>query len=267
MTLLLDQKLDTGLIREWVAEAGDIAQHYFGRVVPDWKGVADPVTAADREIEQLLARHIRAAYPEHGILGEEYGGEALDHDTIWAIDPIDGTRVYVEGLPTWSITLGVLHQGTPVFGLVYMPLYDDWTYTDGDDVLCNGASIQGQLMDAWDADSFLMGRSDAVSTFDIPFTRVMALGSTATHLAYTARGAAVATVTHDSYLWDIAGGAAILHKLGGDICDLDGQPLDFSQMDLTQPISGFHIAGHPDVTRRLATLVKPRRAPINHPAW
>jgi len=267
MTLMLDIKLDTAMIRDWVGEAGAIAMRYFGNVNPEWKGVADPVTVADREIEQLLHARIREAFPDHGILGEEFGSEMLDREYVWTIDPIDGTRVYVEGLPSWNITIALLHQSIPVFGLVHMPMYNDWLYTDGDDVICNGYSVVNQLAQAWAADSYIFARSDVNERYDIRFTRIMALGSTASHLSYTARGASVATVTHDPYIWDIAAGAAILSKQGGEFRFLNGELVDFSKMDLTRPIRDLIVAGHPAVTQRLIPLITPHRAPITHPAW
>ncbi len=259
--------LNTDLIRSWAAEAGEIALHYFGHVEAEWKAVASPVTTADREIEQLFKRHIHATYPDHGLIGEEYGAEELDRDYLWAIDPIDGTRAYVEGLPSWSIVLALLHHRQPVFGLVYIPLYDDWTYTDGDDVICNGRVITAHLKTCWQEDSYVFWRSDAGSVYDLRFTRIMTLSSSASHMAYTARGASVATLTHDSYVWDIAAGAAFMAKQGGEIRFKNGHLLDFSAIDLRQPIMGLYAAGHPDVVRRLLPLVNLRPAPYEHPAW
>jgi len=260
-------ELDIDQIRGWVAEAGQIALRYFGHVTAEWKGIADPVTEADREIERLLARRIREAYPRHGILGEEYGGETLDHSLIWTIDPIDGTRVFVDGLPTWSITIALLEDRVPTFGLVYIPLYDDWTYTDGDDVICNGRSVRGQLKTRWSDDSIVLSRSDAHSWFEMTFTRVVALGSTATHFAYTARGAALATVAHGSYVWDIAAGAAILAKQGGELRLHSGKLLDWQTLDLHARIDEAFFGGHPAVVERLIPLFHRRPEPIRHPGW
>jgi fructose-1,6-bisphosphatase/inositol monophosphatase family enzyme len=263
----LTLSLDIPAIRGWIAEAADIALGYFGRSEVEWKGIADPVTQADREIEQLLTRRIRDAYPQHGILGEEYGAADDDREYLWTIDPIDGTRAYVEGLPTWSITIALLRDRQPVFGLVHMPLYDDWTYTDGDDVICNGRISNGQLLTQWEVDSYLFWRSDAGARFELPFTRIMAFGSTATHVAYTARGASIATLTHDSFLWDIAAGVVFMAKLGGEVRYLDGTLLDLAAIRLTQPIAGLYAFGHPDVNRRLLALIRERQAHVEHPAW
>jgi len=259
--------LDVDEIRRWIAEAGAIARHYFGHVKPEWKGVADPVTAVDREIEQLLTRCIRGAYPDHGLVGEEYGSTMADRDYLWTIDPIDGTRAYIGGLPSWCITIALLYRRVPVFGLVHFPLYDDWTYTDGDDVICNGAVITDRLAKRWQIDSYVMWRSDGASVYDLRFTRTLSMSSAAAHFAYTARGSAVAALTHDAFLWDFAAGAAFMAKQGGEIRFLSGELLDFRAIDLTQRIRGMYVAGHPDVVGRLIPLVTPRDKPVHHPDW
>ena len=250
-----------------MAEAGAIARRYFRQVEPEWKGHSNPVTVADREIEQHFVRHIRAAYPEHGILGEEYGAQDLDRTHIWAIDPIDGTRMYVEGLPSWSISLALLEDRVPVFGMIHIPLYDDWIYTDGDDVICNGSSVKGRLATRWDRDSYIFWRSDAPSIFDLRFKRLMTMGATASHMAYTARGASLATITHDSFVWDIAAGAALIYHQGGELRYHSGELLDFRKLDLMERVMGLYIAAHPDVTQRLIPLITRREAPYVHPDW
>lgn len=259
--------LDTATIRDWIAEAGTIALKHFGNTNPEWKGIANPVTAADREIEQLLKDRIHTAYPDHGLLGEEYGSEGLDHEFLWAIDPIDGTRIFVEGLPTWCITVALFHELKPVFGLVYLPTLDDWTYTDGDDVIANGKVVTHRLKKQWAADSYIYWRSDAHTIFDLQFTRIAAYGSTATHAAYVARGAGVATIVHDPYVWDVAAMAAFLAKQGGVMRNLDGGFLDFTTLDLTKPIKATHIGAYSEVAERMVPLVRRRATIIGHPAW
>ena len=74
-------------------------------------GAFDPVTAADRHAEAAMRRMIGAAYPDHGIVGEEYGSERADADFVWVLDPIDGTRAFITGLPVWGTLIGLLHHG------------------------------------------------------------------------------------------------------------------------------------------------------------
>ncbi len=95
----------------------------------------------------------------------------------------------------------------------------------------------------------------------------MSFGASATHLAYTARGASVASLIHDSYVWDFAAGAAFLAKQGGEIRSLEGQLMDFNGIDLLKPVKGMFVAGHPDVVRRLRPLITRRDQRVEHPAW
>ena len=73
----------------------------------------------------LLVERITARYPDHGILGEEQTRQGLDREFLWALDPLDGTALFVAGLPTWGISAGLLRHGAPYFGMIYFPLLDD----------------------------------------------------------------------------------------------------------------------------------------------
>lgn len=82
----------------------------------------DPVTEADRAAEQLLRQRITEAFPEDGLRGEEFTDEREDAEYVWLLDPIDGTRAFVCGLPGWTTLIALLHEGTPVLGLIHEPL-------------------------------------------------------------------------------------------------------------------------------------------------
>jgi myo-inositol-1(or 4)-monophosphatase len=85
----------------------------------------DPVTIADREAEAAMRRLINARYPDHGILGEEYGDENLDADWVWILDPIDGTRGFICGIPLWGTLIGLRHEGEPVLGMISQPMLNE----------------------------------------------------------------------------------------------------------------------------------------------
>lgn len=84
----------------------------------DHKADASPVTDADREIEAMCRTEIARRHPDHGLVGEEFGTLRPDADWVWVIDPIDGTRAFVGGFPTWATLIALLHQGVPVVGLI-----------------------------------------------------------------------------------------------------------------------------------------------------
>ncbi|WP_434055402.1 MAG: histidinol-phosphatase [Roseibium sp.] len=81
----------------------------------------DPVTIADRNGETAMRALINSSYPDHGILGEEHGPEKLDAEHVWVLDPIDGTRAFITGLPTWGTLIGLRTAGTPSLGMMVQP--------------------------------------------------------------------------------------------------------------------------------------------------
>ena len=81
----------------------------------------DPVTEADRAAEAVMRRMIKDQLPSHGILGEEFGAERTDAECVWVLDPIDGTRAFIAGLPTWGTLIGLTHHGAAVRGLMHQP--------------------------------------------------------------------------------------------------------------------------------------------------
>jgi len=84
-------------------------------------GDFDPVTEADRAAERAIRDLIGRRFPDHGIIGEEYGAEGADREFVWVIDPVDGTRAFISGLPTWGTIIGLYRNGRAVMGLVDQP--------------------------------------------------------------------------------------------------------------------------------------------------
>jgi histidinol phosphatase-like enzyme (inositol monophosphatase family) len=107
-----------------VLEAGPIALEYFRRsmAVEDKRpGVYyDPVTEADKRVETLIRERLGARFPDHRIVGEEHG-DSGEGSTYWIIDPIDGTRSFISGMPTWGILLGLVVDGQAVAGIMHQP--------------------------------------------------------------------------------------------------------------------------------------------------
>lgn len=91
----------------------------------------DPVTVADRNGETAMRALINSTYPEHGILGEEHGPENLGAEQVWVLDPIDGTRAFITGLPTWGTLIGLKTNGTPSLGMMAQPYVGERFAGDG----------------------------------------------------------------------------------------------------------------------------------------
>lgn len=97
----------------------------FDQVNKAGPGAFDPVTEADKAAEVAIRAHINARYPEHGIIGEEYGEERADADYVWILDPIDGTRAFISGIPLWTTLVSLRHNGQPIIGAIGQPYMDE----------------------------------------------------------------------------------------------------------------------------------------------
>ena len=85
----------------------------------------DPVTDADEAAERAMRAMISAEFPDHSVLGEEYGGELASEGYQWILDPIDGTRAFISGLPTWGVLIGLYFEGRPLIGVMDQPYLDE----------------------------------------------------------------------------------------------------------------------------------------------
>ena len=111
-----------------------ILPHFRRRLAVDNKaadGGYDPVTAADRAAERAVRKLVRARFPNHGFEGEEYGNEGLEAPWRWVVDPIDGTRAFVLGLPVWGTLIGLTREGEPVLGLMDQPFTRERYWASG----------------------------------------------------------------------------------------------------------------------------------------
>ncbi|MEA2834615.1 MAG: hypothetical protein QOG66_2817 [Methylobacteriaceae bacterium] len=94
-------------------------------------GVFDPVTEADRAAEVAMRRMIEATFPNHGIIGEEFGATRADAEYVWVLDPIDGTKGFISGLPMWGTLIGLNHYGRPCYGMMHQPFTRERFFGDG----------------------------------------------------------------------------------------------------------------------------------------
>jgi len=106
----------------------------------------DPVTAADRAAEQAMRTLIRRAFPSHGVRGEEFADESPDADYVWVLDPIDGTKSFIAGMPAWGTLIGLLRHDQPVYGMMHQPFIGERFYGDGAQARYRGPAGNRKLM-------------------------------------------------------------------------------------------------------------------------
>ena len=215
--------------------AGKILAGHFGRSLKvDYKDDAqrDPVTEADRETQSYLVDAIKGRFPDHGVLGEEDDEETREDtsaapDFLWVLDPLDGTKNFLHGLPVYASSIGVLFKGAPVVGAVFIP----WPGAAGGGLVFHarkggGAFADGQPISVDDADApkgnvlvTLPAGFGAFVEFRKPMMgkvgELRVTGSIAYELVMVARGISQYMVTTSPHLWDVAGGVALVMEAGG----------------------------------------------------
>lgn len=225
--------LDMKLVCEWAREGGAIARGYFNKVEGERKADKSLVSKADIEIEQILRERITATYPEHGIVGEEEGGQDIDKEFVWYLDPLDGTEGFLCGLPVWGVSIGILRNKEPYRGVVYLPATDDCYWNDDDGAYWNGKPIHVSTSTALQSTDWLINHSKTHLDYEVTFPgKMRSFGSFAAHFCYIARASApAALIGCCPSLWDIAAGMAILHSAGGVTTTLpNGEALDIRPM-------------------------------------
>ena len=107
----------------------------------------DPVTEADRASEAVMRQLIKRTFPSHGIIGEEYGDERTDAEFVWVLDPIDGTRAFISGLPLWGTLIGLTRLGKPCYGMMHQPFTRERFFGDGRSASWRGLDSRGKVVE------------------------------------------------------------------------------------------------------------------------
>lgn len=224
-------------------EAGSLLRDFYRRGVrTEYKGEVDLVTEADRASEALIGARLRAAFPDHGIYGEEGTREALDGEYRWYVDPLDGTTNFAHGFPVFCVVLGCERRqpglspeqdGEMVAGVIYDPLRDEmFSAARGGGATLNGEKIQVSratlLQESLIATGFpsqKRHRSPNVhfyQEFTLRSHGVRRAGSAALDLAYVACGRLDGYWEFQLNPWDTSAGYLLLEEAGGRITHFDG---------------------------------------------
>jgi len=198
------------------------------------KGPNDFVTEVDKAAEEAILYTISKAYPDHSFLTEE-SGEIInkDVDSVWIIDPLDGTTNFIHGLPQYCVSIAFQQNGVIEHGVIYHPLTQDlFTASRGQGAQLNGkrirvskhAKLEGALVCAnLPRDSqYLEQYCHSMTQLHDKVAGIRKTGSTALDLAYLSAGYIDAFWTTSLQPWDMAAGSLLIREAGGMITDLDG---------------------------------------------
>jgi myo-inositol-1(or 4)-monophosphatase len=225
------------------------------------------LTAADRAVERHLCAHLARAYPDANLLGEE---------TVWsydagrpysfAIDPIDGTDVYSQGMHGWCVSVGLLDRDLqPVAGIIVAPRLDVTLFADlGQPATLNGEPIGAPPQDTDDAPNRrtnVMAYSRVYRQVDLTRYpgKVRSIGSAALHISFALLypGIYAAVEGEGAHVWDIAGAHAVLRSHGYAVEYLGGGELDYRSMVAGSPVGDTTLAGPPAHVAAMRALLAP----------
>lgn len=227
---------DLDLLIAAAKEAGKIASGYFRDDPQTWDkgGSAGPVTEADLAVDEMLRTELLASRQGYAWLSEETEDDParLDADTVFIVDPIDGTRAFIEGSRTWSHSLAIARDGVVTDAVVYLPMRDKlYAATFGE-----GASLNGEALNvskgALEGATLLANKWNMKPEYwqgSVPPVDRHFRSSIAYRMALIAEGRFDAMITlRDSWEWDIAAGDLLIREALGQVTDRFGAPLQFN---------------------------------------
>lgn len=229
---------DLDLLLDAAKAAGDIAKRHFNRQPEIWDkpGDAGPVTEADLEVDRMLRSELLAARPDYGWLSEETedAPDRQQAERVFIIDPIDGTRSFIEGSKTWAHSLAIAENGQIKTAVVYMPLRDKlYQARRGGGAFLNGQPINISSRDSVPGAAVLATKQNLKPEHwpnGVPDIQRHFRSSLAYRLCLVAEGRFDAMLTlRDTWEWDIAAGVLIAEEAGGLASDRAGQSLVFNR--------------------------------------
>lgn len=230
---------DAALLIETVREAGALALRLFRTDLRNWiKGKSSPVSEADIAVNDLLARRLLGATPNYGWLSEESADDParLSRRRVWIVDPIDGTRSYLAGQEDWSVSLGLVEDGSPLLGAVFAPATGEFFFAArGEGARRNDAPIRaapGRRLDP----SRIVGPKPLVQRLGDalePGPLHPRIGSLALKICRAAEGRLDAAFAGGhSHDWDLAAADLIVHEAGGTMTSLSGEAVVYNRPEV-----------------------------------
>ena len=235
-------------------KAGEIImQYYCADYEIKEKGYHNPVTTADNEADSYLKSTLMSARPQYGWLSEETvdSKSRLSKERVWIVDPLDGTKEFIEGVPQFVVSIALVEKGTPIIGVLHNPVTKETfhavkgkgTYLDGNVYRC---SIKDSTTDMLILNSRSETRKGLWEPYKQYFKELKPIGSVAYKMGLTATGKADIFVTlRPKNEWDVCAGTCLINEAGGKVIDLNGKELTFNnQKTLIEPglIAGYNLS-------------------------
>lgn len=234
---------EAALLADAVREAAALATGMFGTNLRTWtKGVSSPVSEADIAVNDVLEQRLRLFDPAYGWLSEESADDPgrLDKPRVWIVDPIDGTRAYINGQQDWSISVALVCDGLPVVACVFAPMTNEFFFASrGRGATMNARPIAATAGDSLDPARITGPKSilERIAPAAESANFHPRIGSLALRLCRVADGYLdVAVAGGNSRDWDNAAADLIVHEAGGAMTDISGEPLRYNRTNVTHGV-------------------------------
>jgi myo-inositol-1(or 4)-monophosphatase len=224
-------EIDIEFVKTVAKEAGTRALGLIDAMHPELKADNSYVTEVDRETERYVRDRLAERYPDFAFLGEEFGRHGSESAPLWAVDPIDGTTNMVFGIPLWCVSIGLIVEGIPVAGALYLPRTEELFWGElGKGSFCNGNRLRALDRDHLHPEDTLGFTSGAIKALNtkVLVGRLRCLGSIAADIAYAARGSVCCLVGLNEGPYDMAAALCIAYEAGCIAAHLTGEPLDLN---------------------------------------
>ena len=238
----------------------EVLKWYRGDFSVDLKKDQSPVTIADRNAEEILRKKISKYFPEHGIIGEEFGNPNPDAEWVWTIDPVDGTRSFVRGLPLFASMIALLHKGEPVLGIIELPALGETAWAvKGKGAFANGkplkvsshSRLKGAFVAVADHYCFrsekctslfnrLNQEAEIVRTYPDAFGHLMAI-----------RGVVDVMVDPLAKIWDYAPCKILVEEAGGKFANFTGNSASIEE--------GTAVVGNSKIVQQVRKIFAEKR--------
>jgi inositol-phosphate phosphatase/L-galactose 1-phosphate phosphatase/histidinol-phosphatase len=223
-------------LAERLAEASGaiIKRHFRTALAVEDKADLSPVTIADREAEAAMRRLIAENFPDHGIVGEEYGPDRADAEHVWVLDPIDGTKSFITGKPLFGTLIGLVAEGRAILGVIDMPaLGERWLGARGRGTRFNGLPVTARRCGAlaraamYTTSPYMFARAeDGVAYERVRRAVKLALfGADCYAYGLLASGTVDLVIEGGLAVYDYCAPAAVIENAGGIVTDWQGRPL------------------------------------------
>lgn len=243
---------------ELAESSGDFIRPYFANpaLAVETKSDMSPVTAADRGAEELMRARIARKFPDHGIIGEEFGDDRPDAEWVWVLDPIDGTKAFTTACPLFGTLIALLHEGRPVLGIIHQPVLRQMLMGDGATTTLNGRPVRVRPCPSFEDATLLT--SDPLNpakyqngpAFDAVAQRARVYRTWGDCYGYLLVACGWADIAADPVMnpWDIAALVPVIRGAGGVITDWQG--------GAPYPANST-VAANPELHRQLIAALNP----------